>query len=158
MFSVSHYRLVSLSLFICLNVEQTSVITTAWTPRPAHCPAVDSWSVCVLPGLRDTNAKWTSVFDAMEHPASLMRAQEMWFASKYLFTMSSLVAFPVVGLCIQISNLLYLQTEWANMIKHEKHSSRSNLISGIVHKLEARWTDLYIMHMFHKAKSDFSPC
>lgn len=45
------------------------------------------WSACVPPGLRETNAKWTSVSDATEHPASLTRTREMWFASKYLLTL-----------------------------------------------------------------------
>lgn len=77
--------------------EQTSAITTAWPPGPARCPAADPWSACVPPGLRETNAKWTSVSDATERPASLTRIREMWFASKYLFTALPFMTWAAVG-------------------------------------------------------------
>lgn len=69
-------------LFVSLNVEQTFAITTVWTRKPARYPAAATWSVCVLPGLRETSARWTSVCDATELPASLMRRQATWFASE----------------------------------------------------------------------------
>lgn len=76
---------------------QTSAITTASTPGPARCPAAGTWSACVPPGSRGTNAKWTSVSDATERPASLTRTREMWSASKYLFTLFVLRPFVFVG-------------------------------------------------------------
>lgn len=62
------------------------------------------WSVCVLPGLRGTSVRWTSVSDAMELRASLTRRQETWFASEC----SVSAPYPISAITLRPYSLSHL--------------------------------------------------
>lgn len=159
MFPRPHYALTpSFSLFISPNVEQTFVITTVWTPRPARYPAAATWSVCVLPGLRETSARWTSVCDATELPASLTRRRATWFASECLVSAryscsSFLWGFIVVLFMESVMYIVKSGSRWRT-----RHISWVDLIFiGAIKSLvtSVMWTTgVWIMHLFDKIATE----
>lgn len=177
MFPHPHYTLPP--LFISLNVEQTFAITTVWTRRPARYPAVATWSVCVPPGLRETSVRWTSVFDATELPASLMRRRAMWFASEcFLSPCYSCSSFLYnSGMALKSSSFTEKYTVYIFMFgprccTHRVdelilyyiwnilgHTPYTNYIFGNVSELEVRWTLLiyliWILRMFDKTTTEW---